>query len=93
MSIAKEALLMDLDYSAWANQVLLEPCSALTAEDLARDLGASHRSVLETLRHIYYTERVWVRRLRENAMPPMREVGWTNAARKRWRRMRRWWRQ
>jgi uncharacterized damage-inducible protein DinB len=75
MSIAKEAFLMDLDYSAWADQVLLEACSALTADELARDLGASHRSVLDTLRHIYYTERVWVRRLHENAMPPMREVG------------------
>jgi DinB family protein len=75
MTAAKEMLLTDLDYSAWANQVLLEACSALTAEELGRDLGASHRSVIETLRHIYYTERVWVRRLRENAMPPMHEVG------------------
>ena len=75
MTTAKEMLLMDLDYSAWANRVLLEACSPLTTEELGRDLGASHRSLIETLRHIYYTERVWMRRLRENAMPPMHEVG------------------
>ena len=75
MTTAKEMLLMDLDYSAWANRVLLEACSPLTTEELGRDLGASHRSLIETLRHIYYTERVWMRRLCENAMPPMHEVG------------------
>src|SRR5271154_2966635 len=75
MTTTKEALLTDLEYSAWADQVLLDACSRPTAEEIARDLGASHHSVIETLRHIYYTERVWAQRLRENAMPRMHEVG------------------
>ncbi|MCU1297834.1 MAG: hypothetical protein JWO91_2112 [Acidobacteriaceae bacterium] len=75
MTIAKQALLTDLDYSAWANQRLLDACSALTAEELDRDLGASHGGVIRTLRHIYYAERVWMKRLRTNSLPPLHEVG------------------
>ena len=75
MTIAKQALLTDLDYSAWANQLLMDACSALTAEEMDRDLGASHGGVIRTLRHIYYAERVWVKRLRANSLPPLHEVG------------------
>jgi uncharacterized damage-inducible protein DinB len=75
MTIAKQALLTDLDYSAWANQRLLDACSALIAEELDRDLGASHGGVIRTLRHIYYAERVWMKRLRANSLPPLHEVG------------------
>jgi hypothetical protein len=49
VTITKQALLTDLDYSAWANQRLLDACSALTAEELDRDLGASHGGVIRTL--------------------------------------------
>src|SRR5258708_1302202 len=48
---------------------------ALTAEEMDRDLGASHGGVIRTLRHIYYAERVWVKRLRANSLPPLHEVG------------------
>jgi len=75
MAITKQALLTDLDYSAWANQRLLDACSALTAEEMDRDLGASHSGVIRTLRHIYYAERVWMKRLRANSLPPLHEVG------------------
>ncbi|MFY9529499.1 MAG: DinB family protein [Candidatus Acidiferrales bacterium] len=75
MSIAKEALSTELDYSAWATQQLLDSCSSLTAEELDRDLGASHRTITGTLRHIYYAERVWLKRLRADSLPPMSEVG------------------
>jgi uncharacterized damage-inducible protein DinB len=75
MSIASQLLLNDIDYTAWANRQLLEACSALTTEQVNRDLGASHRSILETLRHIFYSERVWRDRLLANKLPPMVEVG------------------
>ena len=52
MTMTKQALLIDLDYSAWANQRLLDVCSALTAEEMDRDLGASHGGVIRTLRHM-----------------------------------------
>jgi uncharacterized damage-inducible protein DinB len=75
MPIAKQALLIEVDYSAWASRQLLRACNSLTAEELERDLGASHRSIGGTLRHIYYSERVWWKRLHANALPPMVEIG------------------
>jgi uncharacterized damage-inducible protein DinB len=75
MSTTRRLLLSDVDYSAWANQQLLAVCSALTSDQLTRDLGASHRSILETLHHIFYAERVWRDRLLKNALPPLIEVG------------------
>jgi len=73
MSATRQLLLSDVDYSAWANQQLLAVCSALTRDQLIRDLGASHRSILETLRHIFYAERVWRDRLLKNRLPPLIE--------------------
>jgi uncharacterized damage-inducible protein DinB len=61
--------------SAWANQLLLSTCSTLTPEQLDRDLKAFHTSILQTLRHIYYAERVWLRRLQADALPPGIEIG------------------
>jgi uncharacterized damage-inducible protein DinB len=75
MSLSKQWLLHQLSYSAWANELLLNTSNALTADELNRDLGASHATVLRTLRHIYYAERVWLKRLRANAMPPLVEIG------------------
>lgn len=75
MARLKDVLLTDINYTAWANQELLGACSVLTADQLERDLGASHASLLRTFRHIYYTERVWLERLVANALPPMIEVG------------------
>jgi uncharacterized damage-inducible protein DinB len=75
MSTTRQLMLADVDYSDWANQQLLAACSVLTPDQLTRDLGASHRSVLETLRHIFYAERVWRDRLIKNALPPLIEVG------------------
>jgi uncharacterized damage-inducible protein DinB len=75
MAITRQLLLCDVDYSAWANRQLLEACTPLPHAHLDRDLGASHRGVLETLRHIFYTERVWRDRLIANALPPLIVIG------------------
>jgi uncharacterized damage-inducible protein DinB len=75
MSLHKQWLLHQLAYSAWANQLLLNTCASLTPEELNRELGSSHSTVLRTLRHVYYAERVWLNRLRANAMPPLVEIG------------------
>jgi uncharacterized damage-inducible protein DinB len=64
VSFAKQLLLTDICYSGWANQCLLEACSALTAEEVERDLHISHASILATLRHIHDGERVWLDCLR-----------------------------
>ena len=64
MTVSKPVLLTHLDYSAWADQKLLDASALLSPEELSRDLGSSHNGVLSTLRHIYYAERVWLNRLR-----------------------------
>jgi uncharacterized damage-inducible protein DinB len=40
--LGKATLLTDARRSAWANQKLLEDCSALTAEELEHDFRISH---------------------------------------------------
>lgn len=62
--LAKHLLSSDVRYSAWANQCLLEACSRLGRDELERDLGISHSSLLSTLRHIHDGERVWLDCLR-----------------------------
>ena len=74
MSIAKQALLTELDYSAWANQRLLNASATLSADEFERDLGASHRSIAGTLRHIFDAERSWLIRLSEMKLPPLAET-------------------
>jgi len=75
MSHLRQMLLDDIGYTAWANQTLLAVCSRLTPDVLGRDLGASHQGLLNTLRHIYYAERAWLRRLLADALPPLVEIG------------------
>lgn len=54
---------LHLEYSAWATQALLDAAQSLSPEELERNLGASHGGVLDTLRHIYYADRIWLTRL------------------------------
>lgn len=65
MSFARQLLLAAVVYSEWANQCLLDGCSALIGEELERDLRLSHTSILSTLRHFYDAERVWLPCLRD----------------------------
>ena len=46
-----EDLRMLLDYHYWARDRALDAVSALTAEQYARDLGSSFRSIRDTLTH------------------------------------------
>lgn len=75
MPLLKEILATDTGYTAWATRQLLQVCSALTQEEIERDLRASNGSVLKTFRHIYYAERVWLQRLETDTLPPVEEVG------------------
>lgn len=75
MEISRSALLAHLDYSAWANEILLLACSTLAPEELNRDWHSSHSNIVATLRHIYYAERVWLMRLTANTLPPLNEIG------------------
>ena len=75
MIISKGALLYQLDYSTWATQVLLDVCSELNSDEFNRDLHASHSSIAGLMRHIFYAERVCLKRLRANSLPPLAQIG------------------
>lgn len=73
MSQLRQLLLAHTAYSAWATRQVLEACLSLTAEQIDRDMGASHSSILQTFCHIHDGERVWLRRLVEvgnDCLPP-----------------------
>ncbi len=74
MKIAKQLLLVELDYTIWANRVLLDLCAALTGDELSCNLGASHSSLIRTLRHIYDAERSWTHNLISNSIPSLAEI-------------------
>jgi uncharacterized damage-inducible protein DinB len=75
MGSVKPTLLTDLQYSAWANQCLLAACKPLTVAEQTRDLGLSHHSVLETMQHIYLSERFWSDCLLADALPALEKIG------------------
>ncbi len=63
------------DYNFWANHRLLDACTALSDEQLTRDLRSSFPSVRDTLVHILGAEWVWLERVQgrsPRALPP----GW-----------------
>lgn len=77
----KSVLLLHLDYTAWATSLLLDAAAALTDEELARDLKASHKSLLDTLRHTFHADRVWLARFqgerrafKDDAEPSLAEL-------------------
>lgn len=80
MTIARQVLLTELNYNIWANQILLEACSALSSEELSRPLGGSHISIIRTLRHIYDGECFWVRNLITSSIPDVAEMEAAGAA-------------
>ena len=74
MTITKQLLLTELGYTLWADQVVLSACSDLDAQELHRDLGASHASIVRTLGHIYDSERFWTHNLLSNHIPDVAEI-------------------
>jgi uncharacterized damage-inducible protein DinB len=63
LPVSRAALLTHFDYTLWASARLLDAAGRLTAEELTRDMQVSHASLLGTLQHIYYADRVWLARL------------------------------
>ena len=68
MTVSREALLTHFDYTLWATSKLLDAAGRLTPEEQTRDLQVSYHSVLGTLQHIYYADRVWLARLEERTL-------------------------
>ncbi|HYP08575.1 MAG TPA: DinB family protein [Bryobacteraceae bacterium] len=79
MKIDSEFLVLQLDYTRWANEHSLEAARALSEEELTRDLGNSYGGVLGTLLHIFHADRVWLSRLEGRPRATMADEGesWT----------------
>jgi uncharacterized damage-inducible protein DinB len=60
MAVSVDTLRLQLDYSAWATQRLLDVAATLPPEKLTRDFLTADRCVLDTLVHIYAGDRMWL---------------------------------
>ncbi len=69
------------DYTEWANGLALDAAAGLTEENLRRDFGISHGSILGTLVHMAGAEWIWLERWHGHS-PPKKEAWslWTNEA-------------
>lgn len=63
MTIPVSLLQTHIDYTTWATNLILQAAADVYDDDLTRDMGVSHTSILATLQHIYYADRVWLARL------------------------------
>jgi uncharacterized damage-inducible protein DinB len=85
---AAEAL-KHLQYSGWASRKLLDAARSLSPEDLTRNVGVSHESIVGTLSHIHFADRIWYARVVDPSEPlikqsdlPMLEREWPAIQRK-----------
>ena len=62
-----------LKYSTWASQRVLEAAKKLNPDDLTRNVGASHESILGTLSHIHFADRIWYSRVVDPNEPVIRQ--------------------
>jgi uncharacterized damage-inducible protein DinB len=63
MTIDREFLVLQLEYTRWASERSLEAARELTGAELERDLRNSYGGVLGTLVHLFQSDRVWLSRL------------------------------
>ena len=50
------------EYNQWANGIMLDAASKLSAEQFTADLKSSHRSIRDTLAHTLAAEWIWLER-------------------------------
>jgi uncharacterized damage-inducible protein DinB len=63
------------DYTEWANGLALNAAAKLPDEDLRRDVGISHGSILGTLLHMAGAEWIWLERW--NGRSPAKNEAWS----------------
>ena len=57
-----EELRLHVFYSGWASRKLLDAALTLSEEEQRREFGVSHKSLLGTLEHIFFADRIWFAR-------------------------------
>lgn len=63
--MTKDDIELLYEYDRWANNRVLQACSALSAEQFTRDLGGSFPSLRDTLVHIFAGEWGWLQYWKE----------------------------
>ena len=63
------------DYTEWANNLAMDAADNLTDEQLQRDFGISHGSILGTLTHMAGAEWIWLERW--HGRSPAKAEAWT----------------
>src|SRR3954465_13531172 len=63
------------DYTEWANDLAMDAANNLTDEQLQRDFGISHGSVLGTLVHMAGAEWIWLERW--HGRSPEKALAWS----------------
>ncbi len=63
MPVSIDTLRLQLDYSAWASQRLLDAAAKLSQDELTRDFKTADKSVLDTLVHVFAADRIWLSRV------------------------------
>ena len=63
-------------YTEWANELAMDAAGRLPEENLRRDVGVSHRSILGTLLHMAGAEWIWLERW--NGRSPAKDEAWTH---------------
>ena len=63
------------DYTEWANDLAMNAAAELSEENLRRDCGISHGSILGTLRHMAGAEWIWLERWHGHSPP--KEEAWS----------------
>jgi uncharacterized damage-inducible protein DinB len=57
-----EEIRLHIFYSGWASRKLLDATLALSPEEQQREFGVSHKSLIGTLEHIFFADRIWFAR-------------------------------
>lgn len=65
MPVSVDTLRLQLDYSTWATQRLLDSAAKLSNDELTRDFQTSDKCVLDTLVHVYAADRIWLSRVQD----------------------------
>jgi uncharacterized damage-inducible protein DinB len=69
MSVSPQALQDQIGYTSWSTKLLVDAAAALSPEELNRDFLTADKSVLGSLLHIYFADRIWLARIKGEPFP------------------------
>lgn len=61
--MTREEISLHFSYSGWASRKLLDAALALPEDHQHREFNISHKSLMGTLEHIFFADRIWFSRV------------------------------